>query len=70
MLIYWAQKEGLLISCLRSMKQIYKFNEFVYFDRLMEVEWWMPCFVEFANCFFILTLWLLRTSNKLVGGCD
>jgi len=36
----------------------------------MEVEWWMPCFVELANCFSILMLWLLGTSNKLVGGCD
>jgi len=33
-LIYWAQKEDLLISCLRSMKQIYKFNEslFIWID--------------------------------------
>jgi len=37
-------------------------------DRLMEVEWWMSCFVELANCFSILMLWLLETSNKLVGG--
>jgi hypothetical protein len=27
----------------------------------------MPCFMKFANCFSILTLWLLGTSNKLVG---
>jgi hypothetical protein len=38
-LIYEAhKKEGLLISCLRGIEQIYKFNEFVYLDRLMEVE--------------------------------
>ena len=43
---------------------------FVYLDRLMKVEWWMPCFVELANYVSILTLWLLGTSNKLVGGCD
>jgi len=69
--IHWAhKKEGLLISCLRGIEQIYKFNESVYLDRLMEVERWMPCFVEFANYFSILTLWLLGTSNKLVEGCD
>jgi hypothetical protein len=42
--------------------------EFVYLDRLMEVKWWMPYFVELANCFSILTLWLLGTSNKQVRG--
>ena len=44
-------------------------NDFLK-EKYMEVEWWMPCFVELANCFSILTLWLLGTSNKMVGGCD
>ena len=54
-LIYSAQKEGLLISCLRSMKRIYIYIwDFVYLDRLMEVEWWMPCFWMSQ---ILLTLW-------------